>query len=131
MTSQELGGYPVQAGPIRRNCPDSVKHCLHAQLVIRARRIEDAEDAPLGHPDGPLGEIAGIDDLHRVAAIARGEDFPATRQAHGPVGEPVGGVAGTDDQAGPDDGADAREAAFGFSLASRLQRTEQAHVGAQ
>ena len=56
-----------------------------------------------GHLDQPLAEVAHVDDLHGVGSVPGCQDLAAAMDAHGPVGETVGGVARADDQSGPED----------------------------
>ena len=53
----------------------------------------------LGQADRPLGEVARVDELHGVAAVAGGEHVAPAVEAHRPVGEAVALVAGADDEA--------------------------------
>ena len=98
----------------------------------RAHGVEDAEGARLDHADRPLGEVACVDELHGVAAVARGEHVAAAVEAHRPVGEPVALVARADDEPRPDHGGDPGEPLLGFLLGERLERAvEPLDVGAQ
>ena len=47
----------------------------------------------LGHADGPFGYITGIDELNRVAPVARRQDLALAGQPHRPIGEAVGVIA--------------------------------------
>ena len=81
-------------------------------LLTSARRaggVEVSRDRFLRHSDGPLGEVALVDDLIRVVRVAGREHLSSLLDPHGPVGEAVGGIGGPDDQTGADNGGAARE----------------------
>ena len=97
---EEVRRRPDEAGASSRWPPlDAVEHAAHRELRGRAHGVEDAERARLDHADRPLGEVAGVDELHRVLAVAGGEHVAAAGEAHRPVGEAVALVARADDQA--------------------------------
>ena len=78
---------------------NALDHRLHRQRRGRTHRVEGTEGARLRHPDRPLGEVARVDELHGVAAVARREHVAAAVEPDRPVGEAVALVARTDDQA--------------------------------
>ena len=56
----------------------------------------------------PFGDVASVDDLHRICRAAGSHHFPALVDADGPVREAIGGIERTDHQAGADDLRDGR-----------------------
>jgi uncharacterized membrane protein YtjA (UPF0391 family) len=77
----------------------------------------------------PLGEIARIDELHGIGRRAGREDVTAAAHAQRPVGEAVGGIARTDDEAGTHGRGRVPELRADDSLALRLQRPIQREAG--
>ena len=110
----------------------AVDHGVGGQRVVRADRVEDAKGLRLGEPDHPFAQVAAIDDLDRILAIARHQHLAALRHSQRPIGETVGLVARADDVAGSDNGAAFAVMLAHLGLAQRLQRTvEILHVGTQ
>ena len=52
----------------------------------------------LRHANRPLGDVARVDDLHGIVAVARREHFAALVDAIRPVGESIRAIERTDDQ---------------------------------
>ena len=110
----------------------AAQHGVHRQRFFRADGIEIAERARFGQPDHPFAQIAAVDDLHRVGAVAGHQHFAALRDAMRPVGEAIGLVARADDVAGAHDGHALAELFARFGFAERLERAVQIlDVGAQ
>ena len=128
---QEVGRDPGQARVARRRRGDAGEHVAHDQRPGRPGGVEDARRARLGHADRPLGEVARVDELHRIAAVAGRQHLAAARQAHRPVGEAIGLVARADDQARPDDRRRLAELPLRLGFARRLQRPVELGLGAQ
>jgi len=77
---------------------DLHQHLLHGDRGGRTAGVERAGSPLPGHADSPFGKVTDIDELHRVALVARRQDLAAAGQPHGPVGEAVVRVARTDNQ---------------------------------
>ena len=122
MLAQEVGRHPRELRAGGRHGFDAVQHLRHRERRDRSRRVERAERLVLGHAHRPLGDVARVDDLHRIVAVARREDFAALVDAIRPVGEAIGPVQRTDDQSGPNDRVDAGILFFDFLLGVRLER---------
>ena len=74
-------------------------------LADRLHRPDAVEDAGLPGLDAahdPLGDVAGVDDLHPVVGRSRTEDRAGLGQPLGPVRVATRRVARADDQPGPD-----------------------------
>jgi hypothetical protein len=50
---------------------DFRQHLLHADCASGTAGVEHADGSLLGYADSPFGQITGIDELHRVAPVAR------------------------------------------------------------
>ena len=116
-----MGEARVTAGAAAAGC----EHGVHQQWLLRSGGIEGAEGAALGQPDHPLAQVAPIDDLDRILAVARHQHFPTLRHPVRPVGEAVGLIARSDDVTGPDDGHRRPESRPGLGVAARLERAVQ------
>src|SRR5438874_994960 len=99
-----------------------LQHRLHRKLLLRTGGVVDTHGPVLDDVHYEGGEIARVDVLHRIVAGSRGERFAAAIDADRPVGVAVGGIAGTDDEPGPDGGGAARHRLLDRPLAERLQR---------
>jgi hypothetical protein len=85
---------------------DSCQHLLHRDRERGTTGIEHAGSPLLGQADGPFGEVADVDELHRVAPVARRQDLATAGQPHRPISEAIGLVARPDDQRRADDRGD-------------------------
>ena len=111
---------------------DLRQHLVHGDRVGGTAGVEHADGPLFGHANGPFGQVAGIDELHRVAPIARRQDLATARQPHGPVGEAVGLVARPHDQARADDrGGGLAVLGARLLFTHRLQRAVEPLVGVQ
>ena len=66
---------------------NAVQHGRHAHRIVGAGCVECAETARFDQPDHPFGQIASVDELHGIAAIAWRKHFAAARQANRPIGK--------------------------------------------
>ena len=55
------------------------------------------------HADCPFGQVARVDELDRIAWLARGQHFAPAIDAHRPIRKTIGLVARSDDEARADD----------------------------
>ena len=101
------------------------EHGVHQQWLLRSGGIEGAEGTVLGQPDHPFAQVAPVDDLDWILAVARHQHFPALRHPVRPVGESIGLVARSDDVAGTDDGHGRTKSRPGLGLAACLERAVQ------
>ena len=108
-----------------RNGLATMQHRVHRHRVVRAAGVERAEGARFRQPDHPFGEVAAVDDLHRIRTIARHQHFAALRNTVRPVGEAVGLVARPDDVARTHDRHAFAELLVRFGLAQCLERAVQ------
>ncbi len=119
-------------GPDRRL---PAPHLAHGDRLGGTAGVEDAGGPLLGHADGPFGQVAGIDELHRIASVARHQDLATA------AGSMVNlrlmqsdsiTPANSDYLARADDrGGRLAVLALRFLFARRLQRTVELRIGVQ
>jgi hypothetical protein len=68
-----------------------------------------------------LGQVAGIDELHRFVPLAKRDHLAAPRRTEEPIGEAVRPVIGSDDHPGADDQCVRPVCILHFLLAERLE----------
>ena len=76
----------------------------------------------LGRRDDPVGEVANVDELHRLVGRGRREHAASLGHASRPVREAVGRIVRPDDQPRSDDERALAEGVHDDLLARRLQR---------
>ena len=93
---------PVAVGPDELGVlgPDgthgSVEQMPEAERRRRGDAVVDARLRGLGEIDGPLGLVAGVDDLHRRVVRVRGQDASTLGDPSHPPGEAAGVVVRPD-----------------------------------
>src|SRR5581483_1743241 len=100
---EEFVGNPGEAGVAAGDGFALLKELSHREGVIGAGGVVEPCGARFGHADRPGCEVAGVDKLRLLVGLARCEHFASLRYTIGPVGETVGKVVWTYDQAGADD----------------------------
>jgi len=84
--SRNSAGTHTRCASLRTPC-GIPRELAGREPLLGPGRVEDAHGPPLEDPNDPGREVANVDELHRVRAVARGEDVAAARQAHRPVGK--------------------------------------------
>src|SRR5207249_9100464 len=100
-----------------------IKHAAHAERFRWASCVVNSSLAVLDHADRPFGEVAGINELHRVARRTRRKNFAAAIDPYRPVCEAIGLVAWADDEPWADDQCFSRKPFFGFAFGERFEWT--------
>src|SRR5947208_14889510 len=90
LLSQKFLVYPSKLRVRLQGAPNSVKHPADAQGFAWPSRVVNSRLGVLDHPDRPFGEIAGINELHRVVRRTWREHFTAAIHPHRPVSEAIG-----------------------------------------
>src|SRR5205085_6361916 len=103
LSFEEIGVHPCKGGVRFVRALDGIEHLADAEFLRRAGRVIDTSLALLHHANDPFSQIAAVDDLHRIAWIARREHFAAAIEPYGPVSETIALIARTYNQSGPDD----------------------------
>ena len=120
---------PAAHEPLGRH-PDDLRvardaSALVEQLLERDRvagRVVEAVELLLGRRDDPVGEVANVDELHRLVGRGRREHAATLGDASRPVREAVRRIVRADDQPRPDDERALAEGVHDDLLARRLQR---------
>jgi hypothetical protein len=97
---------------------------LHRERRGRANGVEDARGSGLDEPEHERREVAHVDVLPGVGALTRHQHVATLGQAHGPVREPVRGVARAGNVRGAHDQPARAEGVPDDRLARRLARAE-------
>ena len=117
---QEPARHVGERGGRARRCANALQHLPHGEPRRRTRGVEDAVYPLFATTDGPLAQVASVDELHRIIRRRR-EHVVTARDAHGPVGEAIRGIAYAHDQAGADDGRLSGEGGVRLLFRQRLQ----------
>src|SRR5204862_1679798 len=104
------------------------EHLTDAVLLRGPGRVVNSGRAALDHANSPFGEIARVDELHRIARLAGREHFAAAIDAHRPVGEAIGLVAWTNDQPGANDQRFPGKPFLRFGFGQPLERTVKSEL---
>src|SRR5688572_20594476 len=94
----------------------TLEEILERLAHLRTEGVEHAERAVLDQLDIEVDEIAHVDELHVIAAVARRHHRAAARDAYGPVGEAIGIVTRSDDDCRTNHRHATREDALRFLL---------------
>src|SRR5207253_3647211 len=100
-----------------------IEHAADPQPPRRAGGVVDSSLAFFGHANGPLRQIAPVDELHRIARITRRQHFTSAINPHRPVGEAVSFIARSNNQAWANDDRFVRKPLLRLLLAQRLERS--------
>src|SRR5919197_2120958 len=122
MFLEKGGRNPCQRGFRGARGYTGVEQVLYREHAARPERVEDPDGAAFDYLDGPLGEIAHVDELDRVESVAGREGLASALNPYRPIGEPVRRILRPDDEPGPDSGRPAGQRRFRGLFAQRLQR---------
>ncbi len=114
-----------------RQMPDAFQHFSNRKLLLRSSRVIDSGSALLNHAYGPLREVAYVDELHRVARLARSQHFAAQCNTQRPIREAISFITGSDNQSGTNDERLVRKPFLNFSFRFHLERAVETAVGSE
>ena len=102
---------------------DPVEHAANSQLLRRSSGVVDSGRPIFRHPNGPFCQISRINELHRIARVARRQHFAPAVNPYWPIGEAVTFVAWSHNQTRANDERFLRKPLLRFLLAQRLERS--------
>src|SRR5882724_13265129 len=102
---------------------DFVEHLTDFEWLGGTGCVVNSSLAIFRHADCPFGQIARVDELHRIAWFAGGQHFASAIDSYGPISEAIARVTRTDDEARADDQRFSGKPFLDFMFRQGFERT--------